>query len=85
MSIMPASDSPSPTLLPALVTHKVSQGHKYVTILDAGSSGTRIYIYRYATDDEGDTIIPLELTLIDEMDSDSDRMWYPSAQVIITF
>ena len=43
---------------------KISKGHRYVTILDAGSSGTRIYVYRYATDDSGRTIIPLELNLV---------------------
>ena len=66
---------------------KISKGHRYVTILDAGSSGTRIYVYRYATDDDGKTIIPLELTLVYDhkikyADGDT-RMLYPFYSSII--
>ena len=59
----------------------ISKGHKYVAILDAGSSGTRIYVYRYATSDDGRAIIPLELTLVRGLKSESTRMLYPSTQV----
>ena len=65
---------------------KISKGHRYVTILDAGSSGTRIYVYRYATDDSGRTIIPLELTLVynkknNDPDFPQERMCILSTQV----
>jgi GDA1/CD39 (nucleoside phosphatase) family len=47
----------------------ITPGHKYVTILDAGSSGTRTYIYRYATDNGGNALLPLELTLVKDFKS----------------
>ena len=69
--------------------HTISNGHKYVTVLDAGSSGTRIYVYRYAVDDEGTTIIPLELTIVHEhkvtYESNDPGILYPSTQVSSLF
>jgi hypothetical protein len=46
-----------------LAVRRISKGHSYVAIIDAGSSGTRLYVYRYATDNDDKTITPLELTL----------------------
>jgi GDA1/CD39 (nucleoside phosphatase) family len=61
----------------------ISLGHKYVTIIDAGSSGTRAYVYRYATNDDGHAILPLELTLVKSFKSARTRMLlYPSPQEV---
>lgn len=67
----------------SIIMPKISKGHRYVTILDAGSSSTRIYIYRYATDDAGRTITPLELTLV--YDKDSGGKLYPFSRVSLLF
>jgi hypothetical protein len=48
---------------------RISKGHDYVAIIDAGSSGTRTYVYRYATDNNDKTITPLELTLVADFSS----------------
>ena len=75
MTVMLDSKPPPPNL-PVL--------HKYVTILDAGSTGTRIYVYRYETRGER-TIIPLELTLVHDAQTLGSRMLHTSTQVSSLF